>query len=77
LIPSYYQDGEDAYFMRKMLPAASANAPNGYGHHHNPFFGKKGWQTGDSELRLPRTHFPHQNVDDDAEKQPELLTGTM
>ncbi|KAG7352400.1 50S ribosomal protein S18 alanine acetyltransferase [Nitzschia inconspicua] len=78
LIPSYYQDGEDAYFMRKILPEAAMRiAPgNSYGH-RGPFFGKKVRQTGDPELKLPRTHVPQKNVDDDAEKQPELLTGTM
>jgi len=51
IIPAYYQDGEDAYFMRKSLPASSANAAG-----QSLFFSNKIWKTGPDELRLPRHH---------------------
>lgn len=51
IIPSYYQDGEDAYFMRRVLPTI-ASAPTG----PNTLFGKKAWKSCPPELRLPRKH---------------------
>lgn len=52
VIPSYYQDGEDAYFMRKSLKPQSCST---YGYSPaGPFFGKKIWKSGPEELRLPR-----------------------
>jgi ribosomal protein S18 acetylase RimI-like enzyme len=81
-IPSYYQDGEDAYFMKKMLPAPT-NASSGY----SMLFGKKIWKTGPETIRLPRIHAIPTEDDQTASESssgstvsspsPELLTGTM
>ena len=60
LIPSYYQDGEDAYFMRKILPAPSSET--GSFASSNPLFGKKIWKSGPEHLRLPRTHMPSDTI---------------
>lgn len=51
IIPSYYQDGEDAYFMRKTLVELNASSQG-----QTFLFGKKIWRTGPEELRLPRLH---------------------
>ena len=83
VIPSYYQDGEDAYFMRKILPAAPPEKVN-----HSPtLFPKKAWRKGPQELRLPRMHIPatpdhattysDSSSDSSSVSSPELLTGTM
>jgi ribosomal protein S18 acetylase RimI-like enzyme len=79
IIPSYYQDGEDAYFMRKMFPAPTTVSSGRAG-----LFGKKIWKAGPEEVRLPRTH-DVPAIDGDAASEsssgssasPELLTGTM
>ena len=46
-IPSYYQDGEDAFFMKKILPSLS-NVPTG----HSMLFGKKIWKSGKRNLKF-------------------------
>jgi hypothetical protein len=75
IIPSYYQDGEDAYFMRKMLPS-TAVMPG-----PNTLFGKKIWKNGPPELRLPRQH--HVLYDDNASESSsgssstDILAGPM
>jgi len=82
LIPAYYQDGEDAYFMRKILPNTACDTTPGQ---YSSFFGKKIWQNGPEELRLPRTHCPEPKLDDnDSSKHSSsggssaaFLTGTM
>jgi len=61
IIPSYYQDGEDAFFMRKRLEAPEGSAttqPPG-----SPLFGsvrgsvrRSVWKSGTGEMRLPRKH---------------------
>jgi peptide alpha-N-acetyltransferase len=80
IIPSYYQDGEDAYFMRKGLPAPSAAAAAS----PSMLFGKRIWRTGPEGLRLPRRHAIETEDDETASQSssgssasPELLTGTM
>jgi hypothetical protein len=68
-IPNYYQDGEDAYFMKKNLDLQTLiqqqnNNGNGHSqqHHnnnHNGFFRSlrraKPWETGPDGLKLPRS----------------------
>mmetsp|Transcript_98408 Transcript_98408/g.275597 ORF Transcript_98408/g.275597 Transcript_98408/m.275597 type:complete len:294 (-) Transcript_98408:46-927(-) len=78
IIPSYYQDGEDAYFMRKMLPCATTSQGT------NALFGKKVWKTGPGELRLPRKHqVPYSHADETSSESSssgsssELMTGAM
>jgi hypothetical protein len=78
IIPSYYQDGEDAYFMRKLLHrVASSPQP----HEPSPLFGRKVWKGGADEFRLPRQHKIPYHPDDkptpSSSGSPELLTGTM
>jgi ribosomal protein S18 acetylase RimI-like enzyme len=63
VIPSYYQDGEDAYFMKKMF-CPQRYSPPGYAT-TGPFFGKKVWKSGPQELRLPRIHSNPIILDDD------------
>ena len=67
VIPSYYQDGEDAFFMRKMFVPEEqqqqetiiANSPShAGGQQSSMLFGRKIWRTGPLELRLPRMHVP-------------------
>lgn len=56
IIKSYYQDGEDAYLMRrKFHQETSFNYDQGYGPGR---LVKKAWRGGPAELRLPRTHKP-------------------
>lgn len=55
VIPAYYQDGEDAYLMKKWLePQRDSPQP----HHHMSLFGSlrrsRPWESGPRELRLPR-----------------------
>ena len=50
VIPSYYQDGEDAYFMKKTLQSSLA-ASTAYQR-----YGGKCWKHGPSNLQLPRQH---------------------
>jgi len=56
IIKSYYQDGEDAYFMKRVFHHENSfSYDQGYGPSR---FVKKAWKTGPEELRLPRTHNP-------------------
>lgn len=77
-IPGYYQDGEDAYFMKKKLPQSHGSSSS------SSLFGsvlrqRRVWETGPEDLRLPRrvgeNAAPHASNPEDA--TPELLTGTM
>eukprot|EP00980_Cylindrotheca_fusiformis_P012463 scaffold3055_cov143-Cylindrotheca_fusiformis.AAC.4 len=81
IIPSYYQDGEDAYFMRKALNQCSTSSSG-----QAMLFGKKIWKSGPDELRLPRHHRSraHENIRfGQSSERPGssadsgLLTGTM
>mmetsp|Transcript_8373 Transcript_8373/g.20146 ORF Transcript_8373/g.20146 Transcript_8373/m.20146 type:complete len:125 (-) Transcript_8373:1205-1579(-) len=77
IIPAYYQDGEDAYFMRKSLPEASASAAG-----QSLFFSNKIWKTGPDELRLPRHHIVGKELSRNAPSEkptssPEFLRGAV
>ena len=81
IIPSYYQDGEDAYFMRKTLKESSTSSSG-----QSLLFGKKLWKTGPDELRLPRNHitkardrhaYGPSSESSGSSTSSELLTGTM
>ena len=77
IIPAYYQDGEDAYFMRKTLPQSSANAAG-----QSLFFSNKIWKTGPDELRLPRHHIIGERVSSTAPSEksaasPDFFRGTV
>lgn len=86
-IPSYYQDGEDAYFMKKRLPAAPGSNNNRMQGGGGLFgtlrrFNNRPWETGPEDLRLPRTvgvpRVERQHGEMEHEQDtPELLTGTM
>ena len=84
-IPGYYQDGEDAYFMKKPLQvSAEAAAARGIEAPKFPFLGRKQplrpWESGPSEFRLPRdVQSPPPPEEDPAVEQmePGLLTGSM
>jgi hypothetical protein len=83
LIPTYYQDGEDAFFMRKEFPVAARDHASSSS--SRPFFERKVWQSGTESLRLPRMHHCPETsgVNNGSSKHPtgdpsaELLTGTM
>ena len=81
VIPSYYQDGEDAYFMRKNFDTSEA---------HERVYTPNCWRRGPNEYRLPRRHelvpetgSEKENASNDrngatsSSSTPELLTGTM
>jgi ribosomal protein S18 acetylase RimI-like enzyme len=73
VIPSYYQDGEDAYFMTKGLQKEE-RVVNGERY--------KCWKHGPLGLRLPRRHAiplptDYQGTITEDSSSPELLTGTM
>lgn len=62
-IEGYYQDGEDAYFMKKMLPpvesasslaTSAANSAGGGGIFSSLRRQHRPWETGPMHLRLPR-----------------------
>jgi len=83
VINSYYQDGEDAYFMRRVFrqETRSSNYEKGYGPGR---LVKKAWKSGPDELRLPRIHDPSSRErHDDSSSNPsghsppsaELLSG--
>ena len=82
IIKRYYQDGEDAYFMRrKFHQETSFEYDKGYGPGR---LVKKAWKGGPEELRLPRTHIPsvREHHEDPSSNPPghsppsaELLTG--
>ena len=84
-IPGYYQDGEDAYFMKKPLHVSSparSETPK------FPFLGRRPhrpWETGPADLRLPRRvgeravpRLEEESVPERMHQQnPGLLTGSM
>jgi len=81
IIKSYYQDGEDAYFMRRKFEESSFNYDKGYGPGR---LVKKAWKSGPEALHLPRTHTPSgRERQEDVSSNPsshsppsaELLTG--
>lgn len=69
VIPNYYQDGEDAYYMKKdLFPTMSQQERGLFGLRRKP------WEVG--PLRLPRTvGVPAE--EEEEEETPELLTGTQ
>lgn len=80
IIKSYYQDGEDAYFMRRQFPQQSTfDYDSGYAGPGRIV--RKAWKNGPEELRLPRIHEPsvrEQRDEDPTGNSPpsaELLTG--
>ncbi|CAB9516943.1 terminal acetyltransferase A complex catalytic subunit ARD1 [Seminavis robusta] len=88
IIPGYYQDGEDAYFMKKplLLSGPSSVTARASEVPKFPFLGRRPqrpWETGPVGLRLPRglreeerpSYAPQDPAD--AEETPELLTGSM
>jgi len=69
VIKSYYQDGEDAYFMRRIFHQESRiDRPSR--------FGKKVWKSGPEALRLPRTHGRSIEHHDDHSGGPSGVTGS-
>ncbi len=86
IIKSYYQDGEDAYFMRRRFPQEASSSTFDYdGGYAGPGrLVRKAWKNGPEELRLPRFHkLSLQERDEDPSGNPpghsppsaELLTG--
>jgi len=75
VLPHYYQDGEEAYYMRKMLPRLQQRQRSSYTAFDNPlFFGnnKKIWRHGPDCLRLPRIHcaiMDQEEINEDNEQQ--------
>jgi len=61
VIPSYYQDGEDAFFMRKTLVVRDESSSNSSG--QSLFFGNKIWKSGPDELRLPKSISLRKNLE--------------
>mmetsp|Transcript_21771 Transcript_21771/g.44615 ORF Transcript_21771/g.44615 Transcript_21771/m.44615 type:complete len:310 (+) Transcript_21771:198-1127(+) len=72
IIKSYYQDGEDAYFMRRSFHQQQdeSSTLNRYDRRYGPGrLVKKAWKTGPQELRLPRLHTkPGITRDDDRDE---------
>jgi ribosomal protein S18 acetylase RimI-like enzyme len=73
IIPGYYQDGEDAYFMKKTLPSFKSGLFGGV-------LRRRVWETGPPDLRLPRTvgipdFVISPPMEDSSSEQ--LLTGSM
>jgi len=86
IIKSYYQDGEDAYFMRRRFPEeqstkSSFDYERGYGGPGRLV--RKAWRNGPEEMRLPRFHKPAEHLDEEnsgnqaghSPPSAELLTG--
>ena len=75
-IPGYYQDGEDAYFMKKRLNRSQHYQQQAHQRLFGGFRKAKPWETGPDAVRLPRLVgkpvYPA-----DQETSPELLTGSM
>jgi len=72
-IPAYYQDGEDAYVMKKRLermPMKQQNRLFGHWRRQRP------WENGLIDWRLPR-FVGHTVPQEEEEETSELLTGTM
>jgi ribosomal protein S18 acetylase RimI-like enzyme len=93
IIPSYYQDGEDAFFMKKTLPLLdpSQSPPPPQAPIKNwkrDFRNSQCWKYGPDAFLLPRRHeLPLEEEDSEEQStassssssssSPELLTGTM
>lgn len=74
-IVGYYQDGEDAFFMKKRLEPIPMQAQGIFGTLRRG----RPWDSGPRDLRLPRTvgvPDPYYR-EESSEESPELLTGTM
>lgn len=89
-IPGYYQDGEDAFFMKKRLGhSALYHQNNNNGRLFGGFRKSKPWETGPENVRLPRlVGKPIRSADPQESSSspnraspspsaPELLTGSM
>ena len=89
-IPGYYQDGEDAYFMKKPLLLETSSSQQGSMLPHDsqpagpkfPFLGRRPlrpWESGPIDLRLPRDLAPPTDASVPAEQDQShgLLTGGM
>ena len=88
VIPSYYQDGEDAYLMKKVLTSWDQQQQQQLTQeqidqrNHRSLFGNlrraKPWESGDPELLLPRiVGQPQADSSEEEPKSPELLSGAM
>ena len=90
VIPSYYQDGEDAYFMKKRFHRRAIDqGVNGVGSmfSESGTFGQNCWKFGPKHLRLPRQHMIPKSYEEDgmsdtssttsSSSSPELMTGTI
>lgn len=83
-IPGYYQDGEDAYFMKKPLQLGEVRAPIAPPKQLLPFLGRgrilprRPWESGPLDLRLPRDLETMASMEEHGESlTPELLRGSM
>jgi ribosomal protein S18 acetylase RimI-like enzyme len=76
-IPSYYEDGEDAYYMKKTLRLEGGEENVSFLENLASRFRGRIWETGPECLRLPRTIHP-QSMKQQRPKDPsELLTRTL
>lgn len=81
-IPGYYQDGEDAYFMKKSLERTSSSSHQDTSNSSKfPFLGRRPlrpWESGPMDLRLPRDLVPRDDAIEHEEKRSHgLVTGSM
>ena len=83
-IPGYYQDGEDAFFMKKRLGRSPLYQPQNQQRLFGNFRKSKPWENGPDSVLLPRSvgpvvnqPSPQQRRNDSPESTPELLTGSM
>jgi len=74
IIKSYYQDGEDAYSMKRNFSPESSTSI-GYDGRSNRFV-KKAWLSGPKSLRLPRVHNLNTEYHDNSSNQPSGKTGS-
>jgi peptide alpha-N-acetyltransferase len=77
-IPGYYQDGEDAFFMKKQLGRSPLYQQQSQQRLFGGFRKSKPWEIGPDSVQLPR--FVGQPVGQSRngpEASPELLTGSM
>jgi hypothetical protein len=93
ILPSYYQDGEDAFFMKKELTKQSSgtmsSTTNNGLFHSLRRLSSRPWEQGPEDWRLPRTVGQLVNVDVPTtrnelyyeaarpDRSDELLTGSM
>jgi len=82
VIPAYYQDGEDAYMMKKMFePWESSQSQQQQQSNNLSLFRNlrraKPWEGGPPELRLPRTVGRPRNCSGEEGTSPEFLTEAM